>query len=67
MPKTPDLSELAVTKDELRELRLALALRITRLKKVELHKLPPSQRAKVQKHIDLCSDLHDAVTKALEK
>jgi hypothetical protein len=67
MPKTPELSELAVTRDELRELRLALALRITRLKKVDIRSLPPSQRAKVQKHIDLCSNLHDAVTKALEK
>jgi len=65
MPKTPDLSELVVTTDELRELRLALALRITRLKKVDLPRLPPSQRAKVQRHLDLCSNLHDVVTKAL--
>jgi hypothetical protein len=67
MPKSPDLSELAVSRDELKELRLALALRITQLQKVDIHKMPPTQRAKVQTHIDLCNGLHEAVTKALAK
>lgn len=63
MPKGPNRTELAVTADELRELHLALALRITRLTKMETGKLSPSERAKVAHHLEVCNELHDTVQK----
>ena len=67
MPKTPDRKAFVFSKDELREIRLPLALRIAQLQLVDTKKLPPSQRAKLQHHIDLTTELHDVVQKARGK
>jgi hypothetical protein len=67
MPKSPDHRALALSNDELREIRLALALRIAQLNRVDTRKMPPSQRAKLQRHIELSTELHDAVQKARGK
>lgn len=53
-----------MSSDELRELHLALALRITQLKKVNTKKMPPSELARHQKRIDLSSELHETVQNA---
>jgi hypothetical protein len=67
VPKGPDRAALLVSADELRELHLALALRITRLTKIDPGKLTPSERAKVRRHLELCTELHDAVQKQRRK
>jgi hypothetical protein len=59
--------ELRLTKDELRELRLALALRITKLHAMDTRKMAPSDRSKVKRHIEVCNDIYDAVQKARGK
>jgi len=59
--------ELRLTKDELREVRLALALRITQLNAMDTRKMAPSDRAKVKRHIELCSEIYDSVQKARGK
>lgn len=63
----PDRTRLAFSSDELRELHLALALRITQLQKVNTKKMPPSELTRHQKHIDLTSELHQMVQKARGK
>jgi hypothetical protein len=60
-PRIPDRKALALSNDELREIRVALALRIAQLNRVDTKKMPPSQRAKLQRHIDLSTERPDAV------
>ena len=64
MPKESKRREFTFSNDELREIRLALALRIARLSKMDGDSLSPSQRAKVQRHLEICNELHDVVRKA---
>jgi len=67
VPKTATRGELRLSSDELREVHLALALRIAQLTKVDTTKMGPSAKAKVKRHLELTKSLHDAVQKARGK
>ena len=58
---------IRLTGDEFRELRLALAVLMAQLSKVDTSKMGPSGRAKVKRHLETCNELHDAVLKARGK
>jgi hypothetical protein len=51
-------------KEELRELHLALALRIAQLTKMNTSKMDRAEKAKAKRHLDLTKELHRAVQKA---
>jgi hypothetical protein len=53
-----------LSNEELREVHLALALRITQLSTMDTSKMGPSAKAKMTRHLDLCTELNDAVQKA---
>jgi hypothetical protein len=55
------------SKDELRELHLALALRITQLTTMDPQDMDKSDTAKVKRQLDLTKDLHSEVQKARGK
>jgi hypothetical protein len=57
----------SLSNDELRELHLALALRITHLRATNTGKIGPNGKAKLRQQLDVCSDLDDAVQKARGK
>jgi hypothetical protein len=61
--KDADSQELWLSKDELRELHLALALRIAHLGKTDTRKMMPSEKDKVKRRIDICTDLDKLVQK----
>jgi hypothetical protein len=67
VPKDKDRHAVAFTKDELREVRLALALRIAHLGKVNVDKMMPSERAKLRDHVKTSTRLHDQLRKASGK
>ena len=67
MPKDENRQEFAFAKDELRELRLALALRIAALGKVNTDKMMPSERAKLRDQMKTSTRLHDQIRKASRK
>jgi hypothetical protein len=67
MPKDEDRYVFAFTKDELRELRLALALRIAELGKVHTGKMMPSDRTKLRDQVKITTRLHDQIRKAGRK
>jgi hypothetical protein len=54
----------SLSNDELRELHLALALRITELTTTNTGKMGPNGKAKLKRQLDVCNDLNDAVQKA---
>jgi hypothetical protein len=56
-----------LSKDELRELHLALALRITQLTTMNPKDMDKSDTAKVKRQLDLTKELHTAVQKARGK
>jgi hypothetical protein len=57
----------SLSNDELREVHLALALRISQLTTVDTRKMGPNAKAKMKRHLDLCIELQDAVQKARGK
>ena len=57
----------SLSNDELREVHLALALRITQLTNTDTTKMGPSAKAKIKRHLDICTDLNDAVQTARGK
>ena len=67
VPKTQDRELLLLSGDELRELHLALALRIAELTKVDTSKMGPSGKAKLKRHLELSNTVHDRVQKARGK
>ncbi|HEY1281920.1 MAG TPA: hypothetical protein VGF22_19715 [Acidimicrobiales bacterium] len=67
MPKTSDRGELRLSSDELREVHLALALRIAQLTNVDTRKMGPAAKAKVKRHLELCEEVHGVVQKARGK
>jgi hypothetical protein len=67
VPKTATRGELRLSSDELREVHLALALRIAQLTKVDTTNMGPTARAKVKRHLEVCNDVHDVVQKARGK
>ena len=56
-----------LSNEELREVHLALALRITQLTTTDMSKMGPSAKAKMKRHLELCTELHEAVQKARGK
>ncbi len=52
---------------ELREIHLALALRIAHLDSTDMTKLGPSGKAKIRAHINACEELDKIVQKARGK
>ena len=67
VPKTATRAELQLSSDELREVHLALAVRIAQLNKVDTTKMGPAGKAKVKRHLELTKDVHDIVQKARGK
>jgi hypothetical protein len=67
VPKTSTREELRLSNDELREVHLALALRIAQLTKVDTTKMGPTARAKVKRHLEVCEEVHDVIQKARGK
>jgi hypothetical protein len=65
--KDADLSEVQLSKEELRELHLALALRIAHLRKTDTHKMGPSEKDKLKRRIDVCGELDKLVQKLRDK
>ena len=63
MPKGADGAELTLSDEELREVRLALALRIAELGKTDTRKMGPNAKAKLRRQLDVCHDLQDLVRK----
>jgi len=63
MPKR--FEQLSAT--ELRELHLALALRIVQLDSTDTRKLGPSAKARIGAQINICEDLDKSVQKARGK
>jgi hypothetical protein len=65
--KGPESTELRFTPDELRELHLALAVRTAQLSSTDTRKMGPTAKAKLQRRVELCNELHHAVQKARGK
>jgi hypothetical protein len=65
--KSSNRGDLRLSSDELREVHLALALRIAELTKVDTTNMGPVARAKVARHLEVCNDVHDVVQKARGK
>jgi hypothetical protein len=57
----------SLSNDELRELHLALALRITQLTTMDMSKMGPNGKNKVKRQLGLCHELNGAVQKARGK
>jgi hypothetical protein len=56
-------AELRLSNDELREVHLALALRIAHLGSTPTKKMPPSEKSKIKRHLEVCAELDDIVQK----
>ena len=67
MPKSSEYKELRLSTDELRELHLALAVRVAHLGATDTRKMGPTAKAKLQHRVELCNELHHAVQKARGK
>jgi hypothetical protein len=67
VPKSADAKELRFSPDELREIHLALAVRVAQLMSTDTRKMGPTAKAKLQRRVDLCNELHHAVQKARGK
>jgi hypothetical protein len=67
VPKDGDHHEFSFTKSEVRELRLALALRIAERGKVHTGKMMPSERAELRDRVKMSTRLHDQFRKATRK
>jgi hypothetical protein len=67
VPKDRDRHEFAFTKDEVRELRLALTLRIAELSKIHTGKMMPSDREKLRNQVKTSTQLLDELKKATRK
>jgi hypothetical protein len=65
--KSPNYGELRLSTDELREVHLALSLRVAELTGMDTRRMGPSGKAKVKRHIELCDEVHKAVQKARGK
>jgi hypothetical protein len=53
--------------DELREVHLALALRLSRLTKIDTRKMGPNGKADLKRRADICRELDGAAQKARGK
>jgi len=67
VPKSSEDKELRFSADELRELHLALAVRVAQLEATDTRKMGPSAKAKLQRRIDVCNEVHQVVQKARGK
>jgi hypothetical protein len=60
----PRSTQLALSTEELREVHLALAVRITQLAATDTSRMGPNQTAKLKRRIDVCTELNELVQKA---
>jgi hypothetical protein len=67
VPKSSEYKELRLSTEELRELHLALAVRVAQLGATDTRKMGPSAKAKLQRRIDICNELGHTVQKARGK
>ena len=67
MAKSSERGELRLSGDELREVHLALCLRIASLTATNTSKMGPKAKKELQQHMDLCNEVHAAVQKARGK
>jgi hypothetical protein len=67
VPKTSDGTDLRLSNDQLREIHLALAVRIAQLSNTDVSKMGPNDKVKLQRRIDVCETAHAAVQKARGK
>jgi hypothetical protein len=65
--KSSDRGELRLSGAELREVHLALSLRVAALTATNTSKMGPKAKKEFQHHIDLCKEVHAAVQKARGK
>jgi hypothetical protein len=56
-----------LSNDELREVHLALALRLAELTKTDTRKMGPNARADIKRRVDICRELDDTAQKARGK
>jgi hypothetical protein len=59
VPKDRDHHEFVLTKDEVREVRLALTLRIAELSKIQTGEMMPSERERLRSQLKTSSRLLD--------
>jgi hypothetical protein len=67
VPKSSDQTDLWLTSDALREVHLALEVRIVLLRSADGRKLGPTDRAKLEERIQLCHEADNTVQKARGK
>jgi hypothetical protein len=67
MAKGSGRKQLRLSGEELREVHLALALRLAHLTKVNTKKMGPNAKAKHQHEIDVSKEVHATVQKARGK
>jgi hypothetical protein len=59
-----DGTDLTLSSDELREIHLALKVRIAPLISTDVSKMGPNDKAGLRRRIDICNEAHHAVQKA---
>jgi hypothetical protein len=59
--------DVVLSTEELREIHLALQVRIAQLSSTNTTKMGPNDRAKLQRRIDVCNEANSAVQKARGK
>lgn len=62
-----EYQELRFSNDDLRELHLALAVRVAQLASTNTGKMGPTAKAKLKRHLDACRGLDQVVQKARGK
>jgi hypothetical protein len=67
VPKRPHSAQIELTTDELREMHLALRVRIAELSSMDTRKMGPTAKEKVARQIEICNELHDVIQKARGK
>jgi hypothetical protein len=67
VPNSSRNKELRLSIDDLRELHLALAVRLAQLTSMDTHKMGPTAKLKLRRRIDVCNEIDHAVQKARGK
>jgi len=65
--KSSDGSDVTLSGEELREIHLALEVRIAQLTSTDPRKMGPSDKAKLRRRIDICHEANKVVQKARGK
>jgi hypothetical protein len=65
--KSSDAIDLNLSSEELREIHLALEVRIALLHSTDVRKMGPNGKVELRRRIDICNEAHHAVQKARGK